>query len=267
MATSVRTRIRTGLAVFWLSVLAFVVANLQARGVAPSVWVGGATVEVEVSPEALVFAPVPDTAAAALVFYPGGLVDPAAYAPLARGVAEAGYRATILTLPFRQAPLERHRTRLFERTRAALEADGRAVVVGGHSRGGALAAQFARRHPEALAGLLLVGTSHPREHDLSALDLDVTKVFGSEDGLASEAEVRQFAPNLPASTDWVRVEGGDHAQFGWYGWQLGSGRARISREQQQAETVRAVLGQLARVAEAEGASSGPPVAPGRGRPD
>jgi hypothetical protein len=46
---------------------------------------------------------------------------------------------------------------------------------------------------------------------------------------------------LPAATYWIEIEGGNHAQFGYYGMQLGDNRATISREQQQTLTVQAIL--------------------------
>jgi dienelactone hydrolase len=222
--------------------------NMQAR-VDESVLTSTDDVTISASPGQTAFVPSADTMGTGLVFYPGALVDPDAYAPMARAVAEAGYPAVIVETPYRLAPFERHRADLFGRTRALIEADsvGRVWVVGGHSKGGKLAALFARENASLLGGLMLVGTSHPRRHDLSALRLDVTKVFGSEDGLASEAEVRQFAPNLPPSTHWERVEGGNHRQFGSYGWQLGDGEARISRDEQQRRLRDAALRQLDRV--------------------
>jgi hypothetical protein len=55
---------------------------------------------------------------------------------------------------------------------------------------------------------------------------------------------------LPASTQWVRIEGGNHAQFGYYGSQLFDGlydgRATITRENQQAATLAALLAVLSR---------------------
>lgn len=249
MATSRRRRrVPLALAGFWLAVFAWLLLNMQARGVDASVLESGPAVRVSTSGADLAFTPVPDTAGAGLLFYPGALADPEAYAPMARAVAEAGYEVVLVTLPYRLAPFARHRERLAARTLARLsEGGGRAYVIGGHSKGGALAAEFAAAHEAEVAGLLLVGTSHPREDDLSALTIDVAKVYGTEDGLASEAEVRQFAVNLPEATHWTRVEGGNHAQFGWYGWQLGDGRATISRTEQQARTVRAVVDQLRRV--------------------
>ena len=46
---------------------------------------------------------------------------------------------------------------------------------------------------------------------------------------------------LPEQTLWTLIEGGNHAQFGYYGIQLGDDSATISREEQQAETVAAIL--------------------------
>jgi hypothetical protein len=74
----------------------------------------------------------------------------------------------------------------------------------------------------------------------------VTKIYASEDGLASVAEVEANAYLLPSDTEWVLIEGGNHAQFGYYGWQFGDSRAQISREKQQALTLSAVLVALER---------------------
>ena len=258
-------RIPLALGAFWTVVTAWMLWNMQARGVDPSTFESDSTVTVSAAPGLTAFTPAVDTAGVGLVFYPGALADPEAYAPMARAVAEAGYAVVVVELPYRLAPFERHRDELAARTRALVRetAGRRSWVVGGHSKGGKLAAQFVRDHGADAAGLLLIGTSHPREDDLTGLDLDVTKVYGSEDGLASEEEVDRFGANLPPSTHWVRVEGGNHAQFGWYGWQLGDGRATITRAEQQAATVRAVVAQLQRVGgtvEAEGAALDPAAA-------
>ena len=110
-----------------------------------------------------------------------------------------------------------------------------------------MATRLVREHPGLAASLLLIGTSHPREDDMSDLQIDVTKVFGSEDGLASEEEVKQFAKNLPPDTHFVRIAGANHSQFGWYGWQFMAGTATISRQAQHDQTVVAVVDQLGRL--------------------
>lgn len=256
MAVSkIRKSFRLFLLTFWCCAFGWLFYSMQEHGVAASAFESDAAVQVQDASESLRFIPVADTNAVGLIFYPGALVDPDAYAPMARAVAEAGYEVVIIKIPFRAGMIERNRDVAFARTQALLAADAgrKAWVVGGHSRGGKMATQLALARPDLMQGLLLVGTSHPREDDLSHLTMDVTKVFASEDGLASEAEVHQFAANLPAHTHWIRIDGGNHAQFGWYGRQLGDSQATISREAQQQHTVEAIVDQLTRVAQASAA--------------
>jgi len=46
---------------------------------------------------------------------------------------------------------------------------------------------------------------------------------------------------LPSTTRWFVIIGGNHAQFGWYGPQLGDNPAEIGREDQQQQVVEAAL--------------------------
>jgi pimeloyl-ACP methyl ester carboxylesterase len=120
-------------------------------------------------------------------------------------------------------------------------------VVAGHSRGAVVAARMASERRRGLAGLVLIGTTHPRDVDLSALPQPVTKVVGTRDGLARVAGVEANRAKLPAGTRWVWIEGGNHSQFGWYGFQPGDRRATIAASEQRAVTTREVIAMLARV--------------------
>lgn len=177
----------------------------------------------------------------ALVFFPGALVNPAAYAPLARAVALERHPAFIVTLPRRGAfggaedPLVR------VRLNRVLHTSVRCWVLAGHSRGGVLTAQFAHERPKQWAALIFIGTSHPRDVHLSKLSIPVTKIVGTKDGLASPAEVEANRYKLPLSTRWVWIEGGNHSQFGWYGFQPGDRRATIPARDQRKQTIDAVL--------------------------
>lgn len=210
-------------------------------------------VEVARAGDVIHFTPAGTPRAGAIVFFAGALVDPAAYAPLLRRIAEHGHTAVAIGLPARVAPTRRHEREAIGRAISVMEAaPGRRWVVAGHSKGGAIAAILARDRPESLAGLLLVGTSHPRDFDLSALDVPVVKVFGTRDGLASEPEIREFATNLPEHARFVEVDGANHAQFGHYGRQIGDRRAEISREAQQDALLVETLALLARIEEPAG---------------
>jgi hypothetical protein len=74
--------------------------------------------------------------------------------------------------------------------------------------------------------------------------MPVTKIYATNDGIATVEGIRETARLLPPHTKWVEISGGNHAQFGWYGSQFGDRDATISREDQQARTVRAILDAL-----------------------
>ena len=185
----------------------------------------------------------------ALVFFPGALVDPVAYAPLARAAAAGGFPAFIVELPRRGTmggaddPAVDERLDRVLATRAAPHR----WVVAGHSRGAVVAARVASGQRRGLAGLVLIGTTHPRDVDLSALPHPVTKVVGTRDGLARVSAVEANRARLPASTRWVWIDGGNHSQFGWYGFQPGDRRATIPASEQRTSMTRAVLAMLASV--------------------
>jgi pimeloyl-ACP methyl ester carboxylesterase len=181
-----------------------------------------------------------------LLFFPGALVDPLAYAPLARSAAAAGFPTWIVELPRRGAFGGAESPELRARWQALLrrpDAPARWLVAG-HSRGAVVASQLAAEGFDGFAGLVLIGSSHPRDVDLSTLRVPVTKIVGTRDGLASRPEVEANRALLPASTRWVWIDGGNHSQFGWYGFQPGDRRATITAARQRSIMTRAVLDAL-----------------------
>jgi pimeloyl-ACP methyl ester carboxylesterase len=194
------------------------------------------------------FTPTRGTTAerAGLVFFPGGLVDPVAYAPIARAAAAAGFPAVIVEMPRRGAFGGAESPELWSRLRTVLQQPSAPArwVVAGHSRGAVVASQVASAPLPGFAGLVLIGTTHPRDVDLSGLTVPVTKVAGTRDGLANRSAVEGNRGKLPASTRWVWIEGGNHSQFGWYGFQPGDRRATIDAPTQRAMMIRAVVDAL-----------------------
>lgn len=234
--------------------IAFVAWSLVAYRAAPdgrAATGSDATVDVRHGDGFWSFSPAARAAAArpGLVFFPGALVDPVAYAPLARAAAAAGFPAFIVELPRRGTMGGADDGDLDVRLDRALASRGasRPWVAAGHSRGAVIAARIASEHRRGLAGLVLIGTTHPRDVDLSSLREPVTKVVGTRDGLARVGAVEANRARLPASTRWVWIEGGNHSQFGWYGFQPGDRRARIAASAQRDVMTREVLAMLARV--------------------
>jgi pimeloyl-ACP methyl ester carboxylesterase len=193
---------------------------------------------------------IPETPARpALVFFPGALVDPVAYAPLARTTAGGGFPSFIVELPRRGAMGGADDPAVDERLDRvlAMQTAPHRWVVAGHSRGAVVAARIASEQRRGLAGLVLIGTTHPRDVDLSALPQPVTKVAGTRDGLARVNAVEANRAKLPPSTRWVWIDGGNHSQFGWYGFQPGDWRATVPASEQRTSMTRAVIAMLASV--------------------
>jgi dienelactone hydrolase len=195
-----------------------------------------ATVRVETEPW-LVFEPAGDEPKVGLILYPGGRVDPRAYAPTARAVAEEGFLAVITPMPLKLA--------VFAPGRAAGAMAAFPEVehwaVGGHSLGGAMAANFARNNAADVHGLVLWAAYPAGNDDLTDYPLAVSSIYGTRDGLATLDKIDASRSLLPPDTQWTAIEGGNHAQFGWYGPQPGDSQATISQEDQQAQIVAATL--------------------------
>ena len=183
----------------------------------------------------IVFSPSGHTPDTGVIFYPGGRIDPRAYAPVIRALAEDGYLAVIVPMPLNLAITSVNRA---DDVIAAYPGI-RTWYVGGHSLGGAIAATYISNHPDQGLGLYLFASYPAESVDLSAYDGPVQAIFVSEDGLT---RVQQGVERLPPSIQIVVIQGDNHAQFGYYGLQDGDGTATISRAQQQEQVIAALLG-------------------------
>lgn len=176
------------------------------------------------------------------IFYPGARVPAEAYAPMARQLAEEGYLAVIVYPPINLAILKADLAQPVMEHFSAVEY----WVVGGHSLGGIAASMFATNNPDLVDGLVFMA-SYPVGNALQSSDLAITSIYGTDDGLATVEDIENSRENLPADTSFVAIEGGNHAQFGYYGKQGGDNPATISQEEQTAQVVDAIVTLLAQV--------------------
>lgn len=170
------------------------------------------------------------------IFYPGGLVDPRAYAPLAVEIAQAGFVVVIPPMPLNLAVFS---PEVADEIIAFYPAVAH-WVIGGHSLGGTMAAQYAYERPEQIQGLVL-WASYPAGETQPPAGLHALSLYGTQDGLIPLSEIEASAALLPADTQFVAINGGNHAQFGFYGAQDGDKPAGISPEEQKALTVAATV--------------------------
>ncbi|MGD8402630.1 MAG: alpha/beta hydrolase [Anaerolineales bacterium] len=186
--------------------------------------------------EFIVFKPTDIDPETGLIFYPGGRVDYRSYAPALREIAADGYLVVLIPAPLNLmvfAP---------DKADEVIPQYPHVVhwAVGGHSLGGAMAAQYAGGHVDKVEGLLLWASYPASNNDLSESGLKVLSIYGTLDmgGMQPFDDSRAL---LPANTTWLVIEGGNHAQFGDYGSQPGDNPATISAADQQAQVVSATV--------------------------
>lgn len=172
----------------------------------------------------------------ALIFYPGGKVDENAYAPLLHRIAAGGLDVCLVRMPFRLAVFGMNRA-----DAVMAEHSYQNWYIGGHSLGGAIAANYAAGHGGALRGLILLAA-----YPTKALgdDLRLLSIYGTEDGVLQMDPYEKGKQYWPSDSAELVIDGGNHAQFGNYGVQSGDGTAGISAAEQQAMTAERILALL-----------------------
>jgi pimeloyl-ACP methyl ester carboxylesterase len=192
----------------------------------------------------LVFKPNGQNPITGLIFYPGGRVDPRAYAPQAHAIAAEGYLVVIVPMPLNLAVFGAERAAEIIKAYPEIQQ----WVIGGHSLGGSMAALYADKHRDQIAGLVLWASYPASSNNLSDSSIRVVSIYASLDGLATIDKIDASRALLPVNTTWVQIEGGNHGQFGWYGIQSGDNPATISREDQQKQVIQATLALLSSIA-------------------
>lgn len=185
----------------------------------------------------LTFTPRRSASTSGFVFYPGGRVDPRAYATLMREIAANGYLVVVPEMPINMAAFNpgvaseimAHYPRIDH------------WVIGGHSVGGAMAARYTANHGDAIDGLVIWASYPPNSADLSSLDIPVVSIYGSREERVNDASVGARQHLLPPDARYVRIEGGDHHQFGSYRIEPDDHRATISRDAQQERIIAETL--------------------------
>ena len=168
-----------------------------------------------------------------LIFYPGGKVEETAYASLLHQLAAEGLDVCLVRMPLHLAVLNMNAAdEIIERTHYAN------YYIGGHSLGGAVAANYASKNGDQLAGVVLCAAyaTHPLDDRLKMITL-----YGTEDHVLNMQKLSEETQYLPPNAVTYIIRGGNHAQFGDYGIQSGDGLAGIPASEQQSQAVQAIL--------------------------
>lgn len=169
----------------------------------------------------------------AFIFYPGAKVEYTAYIPLLYQLAENGTDVFLVKMPCNLAFLSKNRADDILKNYHYSH-----WFIGGHSLGGAMASTYASEHLKELDGLALLA-AYPTS-SLKSDDFTVVSIYGSEDGILNMNKLKEGIEFMPSDYTEICISGGNHAQFGNYGFQEKDGTAHMSREKQQEQTVEAI---------------------------
>jgi hypothetical protein len=192
------------------------------------------------------FTPTAVTPDTAYIFYPGATIDVRAYAPPAREIAKYGYLVVLVPMPGGAA--------IGYPDRAASVIDAHPEIsnwfLGGHSMGGGAAIAYENRVlngeliPSApLTGLIPWAAYGTVEFPIETTTAAVTIIYEAEKADLAEAG----RPYVPADTEFIMLEGVNHAQFGYYGEQEGDYDAKMTHVNQTEIVVAATVHSIRRV--------------------
>ncbi len=234
-----RKSLRKLIKIVWFSLAAvFMIWNwwtFQSRGLPKGTFQDGGNVRVIESEDKITFQSVQTDSVINVIFFQGGLTDPKAYAPLCRKIAEKGFTTHLIKMSWRLPQYD------YQKIAKLFDLKSGRYVIGGHSQGGKMAAQFVYENPTLLKGLFLLGTSHPKKIDLSELNIPCIKLYGEKDGLASTEEVMENRNKLPKNTQLTLIQGANHSQFGYLGKLFLDNKPDISLEMQQQRTLESLI--------------------------
>jgi len=170
----------------------------------------------------------------ALLFYPGGLVEPDAYIPMAALLAEEiNIAVFIQKMPMNLAVFGKNMAEKVLSEYHYIDI----WYMAGHSLGGVMAASFIRDNPDTFDALFLMASYPMDKKSLYDSEIPVLSISGSEDTIVNRENLAGSLSLLPENTEFYEIKGANHSQFGSYGLQKGDSEALITEYDQQREVV------------------------------
>lgn len=160
----------------------------------------------------------------AVIFYGGAKVEATAYAPICSEVAHLGVDVYLMDLPFRFALLGMNSA-----DEIAKLGRHESLYMMGHSLGGTVASQYLAKTSYSFKGIIFLASYPSKKIDDS---LKALSLYGSNDLVLNKDAYEKAKPLLPKDYKEVVIEGGNHGDFGDYGFQDGDGESSIGKKAQ-----------------------------------
>ena len=183
----------------------------------------------------ITFTPTANKSSTGIIFYPGAKIQPESYSVIASKLATNGYTTIIVKMPFNLAIFGENKANNVITEHKEISK----WVIAGHSLGGVFASDYAVNHQDEIKGVIYLA-AYPNTNASNAT-FKALSIRGSLDGLATSKEISDNINKFPVNTTFVTINGGNHANFGDYGMQVGDNNSTIIKQEQQNMTVDYIL--------------------------
>jgi hypothetical protein len=183
----------------------------------------------------ITFTPTSNQSPTGVIIYPGAKVQAESYSVIASQLAKNGYITIIVKMPFNLAFFGSDKADDVIKNHPEISS----WVIGGHSLGGVFASDYAVKNQDKIKGVIYLA-SYPSTN-ASNSTFKALSIRGSLDGLTLAEDISTNLDKFPVNTTFITIEGGNHYNFGDYGIQAGDNNSTITREEQQTQTIKAIL--------------------------
>ncbi|MEG0168659.1 alpha/beta hydrolase [Anaerorhabdus sp.] len=197
-------------------------------------------VTVTETKDTITFKPTNSDTKVGLIYYPGGKVDPVSFAYAANQIANEDIFVVIQKMPFNLAIFGIDKANKIMETYPEIDQ----WYLAGFSLGGTAASMYAHANPDKVAGLILYASYTTKDANLRDVSFPVLSISGSNDGLATPQDILDKSMYLPATTNFIKIEGANHTQMALYNDakpQSGDNPADITDNQQQQDIIDATI--------------------------
>ena len=167
----------------------------------------------------------------AIIFYPGAKVEYSSYLPLFVDLSSKGIDCYLVEMPFNLAFFG-----IDSADEIIENSDYDHYFIAGHSLGGAMACNYVNKTDKKIDGLIFLSS-----HSAVGIDVPVLSIRGTNDGVINLTSYEKAKSLLHNNFTEIIINGGNHAQFGYYGNQTGDGQANITAKSQQDQSVAAIM--------------------------
>ena len=174
----------------------------------------------------------PEYASVAFLFYPGGKVGLNAYGELMTRIASKGIFCVACGMPLNLAVLNTDAADKYVKKYSELYPNIKTWYIGGHSLGGTIACKHAIKRTNIYEGVVFLAAFPDKDDDMNGTGLRALSIYGSIDSVMNRAHYNEYGKNFPHDMREVVIEGGNHGNFGTYGFQNGDHTSMIPRTDQ-----------------------------------